>query len=498
MALFGLMAGNYTGLPYSNSYDDYAKGESEISVVGRLRQGATYMESLGATANSVRIMREGYTIPLLTCPPPANLRNNLSSRSKPAFVQHEIDKLLLSGAIKETTVPPYVVNPLTVASKNDKLRLVLDLRHINQYVKVDKCKLEGLESFLNTVRPGGYLISFDLKSGFHHVEINPTQHRLLGFSYHDTSNRVRFFYFVVLPFGLASATIVFTKLLRQLIKSWRQQEIQAFIFIDDGIADHPNPDTLQLQAKIIRRDLLTAGWIPHREKSSWTPCRNLSWLGFHIDLLHNLITAENKKISRAKALALTITNSQTLHVKILAKATGTLISLVHAFGDAVFLRTKATQILVDTAFTWCESLTVTPAVHDEWHFWYENLDSLNGMPIVTVAAAGHIVVSDASASACAASFNPYSSTNEIIVHRMFTKEEVGASSSYRELAAVLHGMNQAAHHFQGQTLLWYTDAKNLIRIVKRGSMVPELLKMALHLLYLFFDRPINLNALMCS
>ena len=278
----------------------------------------------------------------------------------------------------------YLTN--SVASKNDKLRLVLDLQHLNQYVKVDKCKLEGLESFLNTIRPGGNLISFDLKSGFHHVEIIPTQHRLLGFSYPDISGRIRYFYFVVLPFGLASATIIFTKLLRQLIRIWRQQEIQAFIFIDDGIADHPNANTLALQAKSIRKDLLAAGWVPHKEKSIWLPTKQLTWLGFTVDLLRNRITAENKKLDRAEALARIVLANDSLHVKVLAKANGTLISLAPAFGDIVFLRTKATQILIDTAFTWAELLRITQQVHDEWSFWLQNLRSLNGMPILTIAA----------------------------------------------------------------------------------------------------------------
>ena len=134
MALFGLMAKHYSGLPYSTSYQSYIEGKTEISVVGRLRKGADYMEARGASRYSVHIMRNGYTIPLSITPPPIHLKNNLSSRSKPTFVQQEIDKLLLSGAIQESPTPPYIINPLTVASKNDKFRLVLDLRHLNRFV----------------------------------------------------------------------------------------------------------------------------------------------------------------------------------------------------------------------------------------------------------------------------------------------------------------------------------------------------------------------------
>ena len=76
---------------------------------------------------------------------------------------------------------------------------------------------------------------------------------------------------------------------------------------------------------------------------------------------------------------------------------------------------------------------------------------------------------------------------------MFAPEELGASSSYRELAAVLHGMEQAAPLFHGQTLLWYTDAKNLIRIIKRGSMIPDLLNMVLHIHRICREHSITLH-----
>ena len=44
--------------------------------------------------------------------------------------------------------------------------------------------------------------------------------------------------FCVLPFGLASACYVFTKLLRPLVKRWRSLGLHVFLYIDDGIFVH--------------------------------------------------------------------------------------------------------------------------------------------------------------------------------------------------------------------------------------------------------------------
>ena len=57
------------------------------------------------------------------------------------------------------------------------------------------------------------MFSFDLKSGYHHIEIFEGHQAYLGFSWrHAESNCLKFFAFRVLPSGLASAPHIFTKI----------------------------------------------------------------------------------------------------------------------------------------------------------------------------------------------------------------------------------------------------------------------------------------------
>ena len=44
--------------------------------------------------------------------------------------------------LKETGNFPYTVNTLYVSEKSDNLKLILDLRHVNMHVFVDKTKFE--------------------------------------------------------------------------------------------------------------------------------------------------------------------------------------------------------------------------------------------------------------------------------------------------------------------------------------------------------------------
>ena len=74
------------------------------------------------------------------------------------------------------------------------------------------------------------LCTFDLTSGYHHVDIHPNSQSFLGFKWKE-----RYYVFTVLPFGLATACYVFTKLLRGLVKLWQGEGIRCVMYIDDGI-----------------------------------------------------------------------------------------------------------------------------------------------------------------------------------------------------------------------------------------------------------------------
>ena len=54
-----------------------------------------------------------------------------------------------------------------------KERLVLDLRHVNKFVDKQKVKFQGVKETMVYTNYSKYAIQFDLKSGYHHVEIQP-------------------------------------------------------------------------------------------------------------------------------------------------------------------------------------------------------------------------------------------------------------------------------------------------------------------------------------
>ena len=120
----------------------------------------------------------------MTRPPEIMLKNNKSATDNNCFVEEAISDLLKSNCIIECETKPRVVNPLTVASNTPhKKRLVLDLRHINIHVWKEHAKYENYTTLSNYLADVHYMITFDLKSGYHHIDIFEAHQEYLGFSW---------------------------------------------------------------------------------------------------------------------------------------------------------------------------------------------------------------------------------------------------------------------------------------------------------------------------
>ena len=118
-----------------------------------------------------------------------------------------------------------------------------------------KFKCEDLKTFSELFEKNDYFVTFDLKSGYHHIDIHLAHHKFLRFEWTFQNGETKYFLFVVLPFGLSSACYVFTKIMRPLIKKWRGQGIKSIIFLDDGILGDTSISKTHKIASIAMQDV---------------------------------------------------------------------------------------------------------------------------------------------------------------------------------------------------------------------------------------------------
>ena len=99
--------------------------------------------------------------------------NNKSAINNSKFFENSIMEMLATRTILERDQPTRVVNPLSVSTDSSgKKLLILDLRYVNMHLYKDKIKFDDWKCFENYLLANkGYLFKFDLKNGYHHIDI---------------------------------------------------------------------------------------------------------------------------------------------------------------------------------------------------------------------------------------------------------------------------------------------------------------------------------------
>ena len=424
------------------------------------------------------MVKNGYELPFTTTPPKFWAKNNASSLRNKNFVEESIVELLKNNCIEEVSEAPYCVNPLTVA-EGEKLRLVLDLRHVNRYLKMQKFKYENLHTVAELFEKDFFFGTFDLKSGYHHVEIAEEFRTYLGFAWTHEDGITRFYRFLVLPFGLATACYVFTKLLRPLVKRWRSQGIRCVIYLDDGIAGGKAYSETQKILCKVKSDIISAGLTLNIEKTKLEPRQKGKWLGFIIDTHTQEFFVPQEKIQKTLSLINTALEKPLNSAKDVSKIAGHIISMSLAIGPLARLFTRGMYKFIESRYSWNYKQKLDDLTNFEMTFWLKNLQRKNGFTFKHHPTTTKIVYSDASKNA----YGGYivERLGNIIARGDFTEFEKDCSSTYRELICVKYMLESFGHLLQHENVLWFSDNHNVSRIISAGSGKVHLQNIALQI-----------------
>jgi len=310
-----------------------------VDVQGRLKQNILFWSKVLMTpALVIDWIQNGYRLPLQFMPTPSEQGNHKSTLD---FVTESVQELLNNRSVREVTTKPTICSPLSVvANHSGKYRLVLNLRHLNQFLCKDHFKYEDLRITTLMFEKGDFLMKFDLKSGYHHLDIFEEHQPFLGFAW-VLKGVSKYFVFTVLPFGLSSsACYAFTKLLRPLIA---YQGLKVVLYLDDGIVAVKGENLAKRVSVQIRNDLGKAGFVVNEAKSQWAPVKRLVWLGFEIDLEMGEVEIPDSKLENTGDLLQLLMERPTVPARMLASAIGKLISMSMALGPVTRLMIWCTE-----------------------------------------------------------------------------------------------------------------------------------------------------------
>ena len=138
--------------------------------------------------------------------------------------------------------------------------------------------METLDSAIYFLEQNCFMASIDLKDAYFSIPIACEHRKYLRFQWRD-----KLYQFCVLPFGLASAPRVFTKVLKPMIAHLRSHGYMSCNYIDDAllIGKTRNECELNVQARI---DLCNElGFTINQKKSLLHPNKRVEFLGFILD-----------------------------------------------------------------------------------------------------------------------------------------------------------------------------------------------------------------------
>ncbi|TKR73591.1 hypothetical protein L596_020888 [Steinernema carpocapsae] len=319
------------------------------------------------------------------------------------------------------------------------------------------------------------MASFDMKSGYHHVGIRPEDRNLLGVSWNGSN-----YVFNVLPFGLSSAPMVFTKLFRPLLQKWREAGISCALYLDDGLVFARSRQVLMDHVRTVRSDLEAAGVVTSPDKCRWEPVQCLTWLGYTIDLKRYRVHISDKRISRLRSLLTDCMSRVSGSKQKRMQLTGNFASLKFVFGPAAQLKARSFHhTLAEMEF--CPDRAKRHWSADEWgdlQWWNRELVARNARSLELATAAKTCrIATDASATgAGAVIWNSDGSITRTATN--LTPECREASSTYREVYAVLFAIQAFHKQCAGTKTVVQIDNLGAVSVIQKGSPVTGLQQLA--------------------
>ena len=368
------------------------------------------------------------------------------------------------------------------------MRLILDLSELNNFVEKKKVKFEDWNVALNYFRKDCFLFKFDLKSGYHHIDICRNQITYFAFCW-----RGIFYCFNVLAFGLTSAPYIFTKCLRPLVKHWRSNGIDIVLYLDDGFGFGRDSDQCLTASRFVHKSLTQAGLLINQEKSIFQPKQSLEWLGLLWDSGKFSLFIPQRRITDAQSTLKSLNNSfPRFTARELAKFAGQIISLSPVYGHNCSLMTRHIYFAIESRTHWDHFMNFDfpDMIRGELEFWTRNMTKMNQRRLIVDSLPSVLVFSDASNVAAGA----YTvEVDEKVVHFMWSRSQSLMSSTWRELKAIELALNSFAVSLSGKAVQWHTDNQNCVNIVHKGSTKAHLQSLAFSIFSKCVEFSISLN-----
>ena len=221
-------------------------------VGGRLQRfGETWL-SLGSNPRVVSILQDGYNLSFKMRPPLTRSPLIVSRYANPRrnkYLKEALQSLITKQAVEKVVVRASLAfyNRLFIVPKpNNKWRPILDLSKLNLFLHSETFKMETPETIRLSLQKGEWVTSLDFSDAYFHIPINPRSRKYLRFHLHSQT-----FQFRALPFGLATAPLEFTKVVKEVKLMAQSRGIRIHQYLDNWLLRAPCRETCVNQTRTL-------------------------------------------------------------------------------------------------------------------------------------------------------------------------------------------------------------------------------------------------------
>ena len=456
-------------------------------IAGRLRACAAAWREMGADAEVMGWVEHGYRIPFAidrdSVPPYSSSGNGSGCSLYKHWLHPAVAEMVAVGAVSllaEGSTPPRVVSRIDVVPKATpgKFRLILDLRiGVNQYVQRRPFKYETLGGFRSLINEGDFFFSFDLESGYFHVDVAPEDRKFFGFSLEG-----RYYVFNVLPFGLRDACFAFTKLCLVPVQHLRRLGFRVLAYIDDFLFAILRRDFAAVAAA--RAVLERLGFLISMSKSVFDPTQRIESLGFVVDSVRMVFELKPARAAKFLAAANAVLDSLASDDFAAARDVARVVGLV-ASASLVFGRTGTlySRYLVDSIVdvarsrAWSHWVSLGPKALAELRSWIVRVESGFAASIIPERRPPALVFLASDAGDVGWGGHVVQPLGSVAVsplppaHDVFSPADRARSSTWRELRGVCCVLSAYGREIEGQSVDFQVDSLTSALIhVKGGSL----------------------------
>ena len=417
---------------------------------------------MGAEPWVVQVLRFGYVIPFHSPPPlsptPIPLPSYTPSSIRSMALAAAVKDLLSKGAIEPASSGPCFYSRLFVTPKvTGGWRPVIDLSFLNWFVRLSHFRMETVQSVLQSLRSGDWLISLDLQDTYLQVPVHPQSLRFLRFCLGS-----QVYQFRVLCFGLSSAPLVFTRVMAPVSSTMHRSGYRILRYLDDWLVLGSSLSEITRARDFLLLLCADLGIQVNLAKSSFQPAQRLDYLRMTLQSTPLRAFPTQARIHKILCLVDEFASSPEQPLSLWRSLLGVMSSLSTIIpGSRLRMRSLQHRLLVSRPAESPTTLVSWDASCQRDLRWWSVPSHLSGGVYLSLPRPDLVLYTDASDTGWGASLGSDHLSG------WWSRDVLLYSINHRELLAIFLAIQGFLPRLRGQTVSLFTDNTSALSYLRK-------------------------------